>query len=157
MAIYLETKIYMTKKSFLLMFSVAVLPIFSFAQNRLAHSFSREETTEILLDKSKKEKTKGFISLGGGLALSAVGIALLKKDPNTLTANGSGWTVTESDNHVLGGVILGLGTVTTLTSPFLFARAGRLKHKAKLVLSDESTSFLSKKLSVPSIGVQIGF
>lgn len=132
-----------------------VLNALTFAQDRNPNRFSREETGEILLDKSKKEKTKGFIALGGRLGLSAIGIHLLKKDPNTITSNGTGLVVSESDNHLWGGVFLGIGVATTLSSPFFFIRSGRFKRKAKLLLSDESTSFLNQKLSIPSVGIQI--
>lgn len=147
----------MFRRLFFVLFSLFFAVIFSFAQSRLGHQFSREETVEILLDKSKKENIKGFVALGGGMALSGVGIHFLRKDPYEIGNNGSTLTVSESDNHVLGACLLGLGVTSILTSPFLFIHAGRLKHKAKLLLSDESTSFLNKKISVPSAGIQIDF
>lgn len=147
----------MFKRLFFVLISLFFFVIFSSAQSRQGYRFSKEETIEILLDKSKKENIKGFVALGGGLALSGIGIHFLRKDPYELASNGSTLTVSESDNHVLGACLLGVGVTSVLTSPFLFVHAGRLKHKAKLLLSDESTSFLNKKISVPSIGIQINF
>ena len=131
----------MVKMFLFVSFFILGLNTFLLAQDLNPYRFSREETGEILLDRSKKEKTEGFFSLGGGMVLSTIGIHLLKKDPNTITSNSTGLTISESDNHIWGGVFLGLGVITTLSSPFLFIHAGHLKHKAKLMLSDESTDF----------------
>jgi hypothetical protein len=129
----------------------------SFGQNRQGHRFSREETAEILLDRSKKDRTEGVIALGGGIALSAIGIHLMQKDPYTTTLTASSLTVRRSDNYIWGASLLALGVTSALSSPFFFLRAGRLKHKARLMMSDESTSFLNTKIFVPSFALKISF
>lgn len=147
----------MFRRFLFLFISLIFSVVFSFAQSRQGYRFSREESVEILLDQSKKENIKGFVALGGGLALSGISIHFLRKDPFQLSSNGSGMTVSESDNHILGASLLAGGVTLIAGSPFLFIRAGRLKKKAKLLMSNEAASLLDQTISVPSIAFRISF
>ncbi len=144
----------LTRFLFLSLFAL-IFCVCSFSQSR--HRFSTEETAEILLDRSKKENVRGFVTLGCGLVFSGVGLHLIKKEQYVFTPNSTGWSVSRSDNYIWGKTLLVLGTASAITSPFLFIHAGKLKRKAKLMLSDESTSLLNKKLSIPSVGIQVPF
>jgi hypothetical protein len=119
------------------------------------HRFSKEEMNEMLLYHAKKQKSKAIGALIIGPIVTAFGIYVSNKDPYTISQSGSSMTIRENKTVVIGKVIGTTGILTTLTSIPLFILAGKAKREAKLVLSDQSTSFLRSRITVPSFGIQI--
>jgi hypothetical protein len=132
----------------------------SWAQNRRNFDsyLSKEDMSELLLKRSKAYKRNGWITLGAGPVIVAIGRYYVQKDPYTMNGNSTGgWTISESESHKVGRALVALGVGVGLCSPYFFIRAGQLKKKARLVLSDESTGFVNHQKTFPGIGIQIGF
>lgn len=121
------------------------------------YKFSKEEMSEFLLHKSHQQKIKGRIALIGGPALTAAGILLFKREPSVVVG-GNGWLeVRNSPSATIGSVIAAAGVITTLSSIPLFISSARNKREAKLLLKEESTSFLNKQIRIPGIALRIEF
>jgi len=116
---------------------------------------SKEETSYILLDKSRKQKTKAIAALVAGPILTGAGIYLIKHSPDRVVAGPNYLYVEENKNARIGAVIAATGVLTTLSSVPLFISAGRAKREAKLVLSDQTATILNRRISVPSLGWQV--
>ncbi|HJW18037.1 MAG TPA: hypothetical protein VJ499_12985 [Flavisolibacter sp.] len=119
------------------------------------HRFSKEEMNEMLLYHAKKQKSKAIGALIIGPIVTAFGIYVSNKDPYTISQSGNSMTIRENKTVVIGKVIGTTGILTTLTSIPLFILAGKAKREAKLVLSDQSTSMLRSRITIPSFGIQI--
>lgn len=149
----------LNKNTFLLL-CVLLLGFSSLAQNRRSFEsyLSKEEMGELLLKRSKAGKRSGWITLGAGPLIVAVGAHYIRKDPYTMSGNSAGgWTISESESHQVGSALVALGVGVTLCSPYFFIRAGQLKKKARLILSDESTGFVNHSKTFTGLGIQINF
>lgn len=103
--------------------------------------------------KSKKQKTTGFILLGGGAALVGVAIAIGTADPvgSILDANDR----KEMTNTEL---FLASGGVVMLSSIPFFIASGKNKRKAELMLKDQAVYFnpqLNIKEHLVAVGMKI--
>lgn len=126
-------------------------------KTRTGPDLSKEEMRHILLDKSKKQKTAAFVALASGPILTGVGIYLIKHSPDRVVVGPNYLYVEENKNGKIGAVIAATGILTTLSSIPLFISSGKAKREARLVFSDQSTTILNRRMSVPSLGWQISF
>ena len=100
--------------------------------------------------KSKKQKTTGFILLGGGAALVVVAIAIGTADPVGSSFDGKKITNT--------GLLLASGGVVMLSSIPFFIASGKNKRKAELMLKDQAVYFnpqLNIKGHLVAVGMKI--
>ncbi len=139
--------------------TIAFLPLFfcfsSFAQDfrkNPGYRFSKEDISDFLLYQSKKDKTKGIVTLVVGSVLTGTGIYLSN---NGAEVSSSGGRVIYPSS--IGKAIGTAGLVTTFLSIPLFMSASKKKKEARLVFADQSTSFLNNKIAVPSAGVRLRF
>jgi hypothetical protein len=87
-------------------------------------------TKDYYLSKSKTQKTIGWVMLGGGIAMTTVGLILLDKeskknewyDPIEYTVNTGG-----------SQILAGLGIVTSLSSIIFFTSSAKNARKAALI------------------------
>jgi hypothetical protein len=124
-------------------------------KNLPGHRFSKEEMSEMLLDHAKKQKSKAIGALIVGPILTGLGVYLGNKDAYSISQSGGYITFRERQTVVIGKVIGTTGILTTLTSIPLFIFAGKAKREAKLILTEQSSSFLSSRIAVPSLGIQV--
>ncbi len=96
------------------------------------HSFSQSLTpapkpSDYYLTKSRHQKTAAWIMLGGGVGLTALGIAVSE-------ANTVDYALGNSSNHNTAGTVLGIvGVASALGSIPMFISAAHNKHKAASV------------------------
>ena len=113
----------------------------------------QHKTAELLLKKSKKQKTVAWILLGAGAGVSIIGYAIGSNSYNP--------------DHPLdifppgalagGAMILGAAAMAVSSVPFFIA-SGRNKKKANLILRKESQTLLPRllnKSNVFSVGVSL--
>ena len=97
------------------------------------------------------------MALVAGPVLTGVG-AYLMKDSYEIVGSGGGYmAIRESGTTTAGKIICAAGIATTLTSIPFFIAAGKAKREARLMMRDESTTYLGKRISVPGISLQIRF
>ena len=94
------------------------------------HSFSQSsvpaaKTSDYYLTKSRHQKTLAWVMLGGGVGLTALGIAVSE-------ANAVGYALGGSSNNTAGTVLAVVGVVSTLGSIPMFISASHNKHRANL-------------------------
>lgn len=119
------------------------------AQNefkRYGQSFMKEDIYEMLLQRSKQQKTKAWLSLIGGAGLATVGMSLYMKEnemPGTAYKNAY--------------VMATTGVAATLFSVPFFVSAMNHKKKARLLLKNEETGsrLFYKNAQVTAIGIQL--
>jgi hypothetical protein len=136
--------------AFLMLF---ILSINSFGQmKRQAPVLTSDE----FMEKSKKQKTAGWIALGGGAAL----LTIAKVFPEgEFVRNGFGGP--KHKNDIIRMVALTAGFVSVLYSPALFIESGRNKRRAMGVgfKMDNVPQFQKSSMvyeNVPSINLKIG-
>jgi len=119
------------------------------------YRFSKEDQHEILLEKSKSQKTKAIIAITGGPVLMGIGALIVSKSGPTLQPVGGGFSVRKSDGEIVGGSIAAFGMITTLTSIPFFISSTKARREAALLLKNESTSFLKTEIAVPGITLRV--
>jgi hypothetical protein len=125
-------------KKILTLFLLMAFSAAGFAQEKAPVQM---KTKEELLQKSKNQKTTGFIMLGAGAAAAAAGYALFWNDFNLYDEN--------SGN---GGAILGIaGGLSMVGSIFFFVASGNNKREANAM----TASFKMEK-GVPPMLRDIG-
>src|SRR5947209_12728327 len=98
------------------------------------HSFSQSltpaaKTSDYYLTKSRHQKTAAWIMLGGGVGLTALGIAV--SEANTID-----YALGNSSNHNTAGNVLAIvGVASTLGSIPMFISASHNRHKADLTIN----------------------
>jgi hypothetical protein len=102
------------------------------------------------LNKSKKEKTKAWILLGGGTAMLVAGIVGFNKE---FDLDGGG--IPQAMVAILGGAFV-------IASPFAFSSASKNKAKAEamagvLLVPAPQVTQKSTQKTMPSIGMRITF
>jgi hypothetical protein len=96
------------------------------------HSFSQSsvpaaKTSDYYLIKSRHQKTAALIMLGGGVGLTALGLAVSQ-------ANTVDYALGNTSNHNTAGTVLSIiGVASALGSIPLFISASHNRHKADLV------------------------
>lgn len=126
----------------------------SFCQNfrkNPGYRFSKEDVNEFLLYQSKKEKTKGIVTLIAGSVLTGIGVYISNNSP-AISSSNSRRVIYPS---TIGKAVGTTGLVTTFFSIPFFMSASKSKKVARFVLSDQTTGFLNNKINVPSAGVQL--
>jgi hypothetical protein len=100
-----------------------------------------------LFQKSKKQKTIGFILLGGGAALELVAIAIASNDLLGTILNEK-----KAENRVL--LIAGGGAAMLSSIPFFIA-SGHNRAKANILLKNE-TLFFNPKINIKDRQLAVG-
>ena len=147
----------MLTKTFSLLF-VLLLTLSGFAQNfkdRPGYRFSNEDLHDILVEKSRSQKTKAIVALATGPVLLGAGLYIAQKNGPTLSSSGGSISVRESNVGALGASIGVLGLATTISSIPLFISSSKAKKEAALLLKNESTGFINRKVSLTSLSLQI--
>jgi hypothetical protein len=86
-------------------------------------SFS-QSTSDEYLAKSRHQKTIAWVMLGGGVGLTALGVAVSE-------ANAIGYAMGNSSNNNTAGTVLAVvGVASALGSIPMFISASKTKHKA---------------------------
>jgi hypothetical protein len=146
------------KKSALVVTILILANLSSFSQDYKANPgprFSSEDVYDILVFKSKQQKTKGFIALIGGPAITAAGIMVSR---NLERSRFTGFPVSSTTaKWDIGNYVAVLGVITTLSSVPLFLSSAKYKRAANLLLTNQGTTFLDKKIPVPGISLRISF
>lgn len=101
--------------------------------------------TDLLFQKSKKQKTAAWLLLGGGIGMGIAGSAIISGDAakdlsaDLTTIFSLGYITPEKTKHSAAGPILLIaGTGAVLGSIPFFISAPKNKHKANLMLVNES-------------------
>jgi hypothetical protein len=135
----------------------------TFSQNQSApkvYSISTQPSGEFMLYQARQLRTKGIVAASLGSVLSGAGILVLSKygsvDAATI-GNSMAATANHEPHQVYAGILIWAGVASTITSIPLFIASRKAKRKAMLFFSDESTTLLHKKISVPSISAQFNF
>jgi hypothetical protein len=100
-----------------------------------------------LFQKSKKQKTTGFILLGGGAALEVVAIAIVTADPV-----GSIFNEKKSNNR---GLLIASGGAVMLSSIPFFIASGHNRAEANILLKNE-TLFFNPKMNIKDRQLAVG-
>ncbi len=135
---------YAMKKIFVGLIFLSVITYSVFAQQYRPNTepnISNEEMYELLMYKSRKQKTAAWISLAGGPVITAAGLIISVKNNSSSVFYGD---VNPNKSVDFGRIIAAVGVVSTLASIPLFLSASKYKQKAKLLLKNESTSFQIK-------------
>ncbi len=119
-------------------------------------------TKEYFLKKSSRQKTTGFILLGGGVAVATTGMILgLSSVDEAIVGAFNNET---NDTFTAGSVLLVIGAASMLSSVPFFIAAGKNKRNAMAAtafirLDDHPVLHQNSmtKLSYPAIGVKINF
>ncbi len=101
------------------------------------------------IQKSKGQRTTGWILLGTGVGLAGIGL-LIGTNQNA-----------SFDQAATGGIIAAVGAVLVIISVPVMIIAGANKHKAKLMLSNQKTGFglppnVSKDITGITMTIPIG-
>jgi|GEM_PF-6004436 len=133
------------------------LPCFAQSfKDRPGYRFSNEDMHDILMEKSRSQKTKAIVALATGPVLLGAGIYIAQKNGPTLSGSGGGsFTVRENNVGVLGASIGVLGLATTISSIPLFISSSKAKKEATLLLKNESTGYINQRVSLTSLSLQI--
>src|SRR5690349_13286447 len=107
-------------------FILITLLLLAFASSSIAQSTEPVKPPPSILrndylSKSKKQEKAGWILLGGGVALFSTGLIVYPKDYDWLF----GTTPEKEDEASLSGVLLLIGSASTLTSIPLFIASGK--------------------------------
>jgi hypothetical protein len=129
---------------FVFLFTCASFSSFAQKRERLGYKFSNEEIKEMLLYKSKQEKTKGIVALIAGPVMTAFGLHLIKKN-HFVIINGSSMSSGYNDGATVGYIISTTGIVTSLSSIAFFISSGRLKKRADRPSHGAQTNFLLRQ------------
>jgi hypothetical protein len=130
----------MNLKSLIFLLSIAWTTLPAAAQRGApyGHKFSNEDMHAFLLYESKKQKTRGFVALLAGPALTALGLHIIHQN-EYYDVNGA--RVTSGHQGAVLGYALGTaGLSTTFGSITLFASAEKLKKRARRLLTDPLAS-----------------
>ena len=115
-----------------------------------------DKDADFYFQRSKKQRTVGWVTLGAGIVLSGVGLLI--------ASNSTGSTVDmygnyrEDNNTTVGAVITIAGAVSGIVSiPFMIMASGN-KHKARLMLKNQPTGFgLPPNVNQNITGISMNF
>jgi hypothetical protein len=123
---------------------------------------AQEMTKQDYLEKSRKQKNTGFILLGGGAALFAVGtIVSVNSGVNYATSClGANCSSSAEDGFTAGGVMMLVGALSAVGSIPLFISAGNNRKKATQMSFSNEPVYVPKYAgnlprAVPSITLKI--
>ena len=139
------------------LFFLLVYTSTAFSQKYEEVNWTKQDEYQFQLQNSRSVRTAAIISATGGSALTILGISLMGKEGPAGTMVGSTLVFGPSDEpkRVYGTIITYLGVGTAIAAIPLFVKAAKIRKQANLFLSDQSTTFLNRKVVVPSIGVEI--
>lgn len=138
------------KKITLIITTITALVASGYCQvDRLTAKIKNGYAGNNYLIKSKQQKKAGWILLGGGTALTVIGLATFPKDYNIIFGNDKR---TESKADVAGGLIIA-GGLSMLGSIPLFIVARKNKTMANLTVAMQKTALL---LPVKTVKVVTG-
>jgi hypothetical protein len=120
---------------FLLLIACSTLPTFAQRREQQGYKFSNEELKEMLLYKSKKQKTKGIVALITGPAIATFGVLLISNNQHP------GYR----DGFHAGHVISTAGILTTFSGFAYFSSAARLKRRASRPATGSEMDLLFKE------------
>ncbi len=142
-AIHIETKAQQenqfTAVTYLTAVKPATLPVQNtFSTNRYSSGKTGpDKDYNYYMQKSKSQRTVGWVTLGTGVVLS--GIGLLIADNSETTTNSYG--VIGDDNSVTGGVLVLAGAASGIVSIPFMIMASVNRHKARLMIKNQKTGF----------------
>jgi hypothetical protein len=144
-----------TRIAFALLLSAVLVssPFFAHAQ---------EMTKQDYLEKSRKQKTAGFILLGGGVAVVGIGAIVSATNAVGLTVSCIGLNCSQAAEEGIqtGGAIMLVGGLAIVGSIPLFVSAGNNRKKAAALSFSNEPIYLPKYAgnlprAVPSITLKI--
>ena len=123
---------------------------------------AQEMTKQDYLEKSRKQKTAGFILLGGGVAVVGIGAIVSATNAVGLTVSCIGLNCSQAAENGLeaGGVIMLVGALSVAGSIPLFISAGNNRKKAAAMSFSNEPLYIPKYAgnlprAVPSITLKI--
>lgn len=115
-----------------------------------------DKDADFYLRRSKNQRIVGWTTLGGGIVLSGIGLlAAINSEGSTLDQYGN---YREDDNTTIAAVLLIAGGLSGITSIPFMIMASANKHKARLMLKNQSTGFgvpPAVNKNIPGISVVI--
>jgi len=146
------------KKTFPILLLIFFINIFKINAQINKPDSSRSEQhkmADVLLKKSKNQKTAAWILLGAGAGVAITGgiigtNAIKNSNPD------DPWDIFPRGSLAGGGMVLGGLAATVVSVPFFIA-SGRNKKKANLIFQNDSQAFLHrlKKGNVYSVGISL--
>ncbi|MEI6947718.1 hypothetical protein V9K67_11035 [Paraflavisolibacter sp. H34] len=135
------------KKVLLFPLCVLVLSSPSFAQDLRkvkGFAFTNEELAHYLHYKSRQQRTKAWVALVSGPAITATGLAVILKNQE-LSKSGQNFFF----------IAASAGLVTTISSVPLYISSVQNRKKARLLLKNEATTMVrpSRSFLLPAIGI----
>jgi hypothetical protein len=128
----------------ILTLAFASLCLLNYAQEN-----TRVKATE-LFSKAKKQKTAAWICVGAGATIAIIGVIIGTRKAEDDLVSVLSFEPTQHD-YTSANVLLVVGGTTALASIPLFIAAGRNNQKARLMITNQKTSFGVPKGSSKSI------
>jgi hypothetical protein len=118
-----------------------------------------DRDADFYLHRSRKQRTVGWITLGAGIVLSGVG--LLITDNNSLGTWDYNGNYHEDNGYTAGIAMTIIGAASGIVSIPFMIMASANKHKATLMLKNQSAGFvvppvMSRNIPGISLSVQLG-
>ena len=112
-----------------------------------------DKMSDLVLKRSKRQKTTAWILLGTGAGVSIAGAII---GSNSISNSADQWDIFPRGTLAGGGMILG-GITAIITSVPFFIASGRNKRNAHLIFQNDSQSFLHRlyKTNVYSVGINL--
>jgi hypothetical protein len=126
-----------------------------------SQTFAQEMSKQDYLDKSRRQKTTGFILLGGGVALFLVGsVKLLVSGTESVISCVTGCSSVDESGMNSGAAIALIGGLATLGSiPFFISSGKNVKKAVHLSFKNEPSNIPKYagnfQQSIPSLSLSI--
>ncbi len=95
-----------------------------------AGKYGPDRDADFYLHRSKSQRTVGWVTLGGGLLLSGIGLLLINGD-----------VTTSNSNESTAAVLFITGAASGIASIPFMIMASANRHKAKLLMAKQKTGF----------------
>jgi len=147
------------KKIILLISTITVFAVSGICQiNNPAVNDNKVFIGNLYSIKAKKQNTAGWVMLGGGAIVTAIGVAIFPKDYDIFGFGNSSGTESQAS---LATAFTIAGTLSMLGSIPVFIAAGKNRRRAELALSNQKISFqlpgkMSQHISGISLSIPIG-
>ncbi|MDI1322803.1 MAG: hypothetical protein PSV36_08640 [Algoriphagus sp.] len=125
-----------------------------------SQTFAQEMSKQDYLDKSRNQKTTGFILLGGGVAMIAVGSILFADDAVDTAISCTYLNCSSGSGIESGMVISAVGGLAILGSIPVFISSGKNARKAAQVSLRNEPTYIPKYVgniprAIPSVSLSI--